>query len=211
MNRRSGAPGLIRLILASASASRAAVLRQAGLVLEQIPAGVDEEEVKHSLRAEGADAGHVAATLADLKAQQVSRRYPDAFVIGADQMLECNGVWFDKPPDLDHARAHLVSLRGRTHELITAAVVVRGGARIWQHVDRAQLTMRPFSDDFIDGYLRAAGAEVAVVADDQHNWIELARQTASATDDCLADAASAAHSLANDRRRALDLATAGDS
>ena len=160
MNRRSGAPGLIRLILASASASRAAVLRQAGLVLEQIPAGVDEEEVKHSLRAEGADAGHVAATLADLKAQQVSRRYPDAFVIGADQMLECNGVWFDKPPDLDHARAHLVSLRGRTHELITAAVVVRGGARIWQHVDRAQLTMRPFSDDFIDGYLRAAGAEV---------------------------------------------------
>ena len=160
MNRRSGAPGLIRLILASASASRAAVLRQAGLVLEQIPAGVDEEEVKHSLRAEGADAGHVAATLADLKAQQVSRRYPDAFVVGADQMLECNGVWFDKPPDLDHARAHLVSLRGRTHELITAAVVVRGGARLWQHVDRAQLTMRPFSDDFIDGYLRAAGAEV---------------------------------------------------
>ena len=148
------------LVLASASASRAAVLRQAGLVIRQVPAGVDEEEVKHSLRAEGADAAHVATALADLKAQQVSRRHPDAFVIGADQMLDCNGVWFDKPPDLDHARAHLASLRGRSHELITAAVVVRAGARLWQHVDRATLTMRPFSDAFIDGYLEAVGAEV---------------------------------------------------
>jgi septum formation protein len=75
-------------------------------------------------------------------------------------MLECNGVWFDKPPDLEHARAHLMSLRGRTHELITAAVVVRGGARLWQHVDRAQLAMRPFSEVFIDAYLQAVGAEV---------------------------------------------------
>ena len=157
MSNRSSAA---ELILASASASRAAVLRQAGLALSQIPAGVDEDEVKRSLGAEGADAAHVATTLADLKAQQVSRRHPDAFVIGADQMLECNGVWFDKPPDLDHARAHLVSLRGRTHELVTAAVVVRGGARLWQHVDRARLTMRPFSDAFIDEYLAAVGAEV---------------------------------------------------
>jgi septum formation protein len=147
------------LVLASASASRAAVLRQAGLAIRQDPAGVDEEAVKRSLRAEGADAAHVATTLADLKAQQVSRRHPDAFVIGADQMLECNGVWFDKPPDIDHARAHLMSLRGRTHELITAAVVVRSGARIWQHVDRAALTMRPFSDAFIEHYLQAVGDE----------------------------------------------------
>jgi septum formation protein len=152
--------GAAELILASASASRATVLRHAGLVLSQIPAGVDEDEVKRSLGAEGADAAHIATTLADLKAQQVSRRHPDAFVIGADQMLECNGVWFDKPPDLDHARAHLMSLRGHTHELVTAAVVVRGGARLWQHVDRAQLTMRPFSDAFIDDYLQSVGAEV---------------------------------------------------
>jgi septum formation protein len=148
------------LVLASASSSRAAVLRQAGLAIRQDPAGVDEEAVKQSLRAEGADAAHVATALADLKAQQVSRRHPDAFVIGADQMLECNGVWFDKPPDIDHARAHLMSLRGRTHELITAAVVVRSGARLWQHVDRAALTMRPFSDAFIEHYLQAAGDEV---------------------------------------------------
>ena len=148
------------LVLASASASRSAMLRQAGLVITQDEAGVDEDLVKHSLRAEGADAAHVALTLADLKAQQVSRRHPDAFVVGADQMLECNGVWFDKPPDLDHARGHLQALRGKTHTLITAAVVVRAGARVWQHVDRAALTMRPFSDRFIDSYLDAAGGDM---------------------------------------------------
>lgn len=148
------------LVLASASASRIAILRQAGLAVTQDIAGVDEDTVKHSLRAEGADAGHVATTLADLKAQQVSRRHPEAFVIGADQMLECNGIWFDKPPDMDHARAHLTSLRGRSHNLITAAVVVRAGARVWQHVDRATMTMRPLSDAFIESYLQTAGADV---------------------------------------------------
>jgi septum formation protein len=148
------------LILASASGSRVAILRQAGLAITQDVAGVDEDLVKLSLRAEGADADHVAITLADLKAQQVSRRHPRAFVIGADQMLECNGAWFDKPPDTDHARAHLMSLRGRKHDLITAAVVVRNGARVWQHVERATLTMRPLSDAFIENYLQTAGADV---------------------------------------------------
>ena len=148
------------LVLASASASRVAVLRQAGLTIMQDVAGVDEDTVKQSLRAEGADAAHVAVTLADLKAQQVSRRHPDAFVIGADQMLDCNGVWFDKPPDIDHARAHLMSLRGRSHDLITAAVVVRAGARVWQHVECATLTMRPLSDAFIESYLQTAGSDV---------------------------------------------------
>ena len=149
-----------RLILASASASRIAMLQSAGLTLKQEPAGVDEDMVKRSLKAEGADAAHVALTLGDLKAQQISRRNPDAFVIGADQMLECNGVWFDKPPDLDHARGHLQALRGKTHQLITAAVIVRAGGRIWQHVDRASLTMRDFSDGFVDAYLAKTGEEV---------------------------------------------------
>lgn len=148
------------LVLASASASRSAMLRHAGLDITQDAAGVDEDMVKRSLQAEGADAADVALTLADLKAQHVSRRHPDAFVIGADQMLECNGVWFDKPPDTDHARGHLRALRGKKHELITAAVVVRSGARVWQHVDRAALTMRPFSDAFIEHYLEAVGEEV---------------------------------------------------
>jgi len=148
-----------RLVLASASPARAAVLRQAGLSIDQVPAAVDEEEVKHALRAEGSPAAHVAETLADLKAQHVSRRQGGAFVIGADQMLECNGVWFDKPADMDHARAHLRALRGTTHDLITAVAVVRDGARLWHHVATARLTMRPFSDAFIERYLADIGED----------------------------------------------------
>lgn len=148
------------LVLASASASRLAVLRQAGLTVVQDPAGVDEDMVKQSLRAEDADAAHVAGALADLKAQQVSRRHAGAFVVGADQMLECNGVWYDKPADADHARAHLMALRGKTHQLVTAVAVLRDGARLWSHVEQAHLAMRPFSDTFLDSYLDAVGDAV---------------------------------------------------
>ena len=152
-------PEAPRLVLASASRARAAVLHQAGLSVDQVPAAVDEEEIKRTLRAEGSHAAHVAETLADLKAQHVSRRHGGAFVIGADQMLECNGVWFDKPVDMDHARAHLTALRGTTHDLITAVSVVRDGARLWHHVATARLTMRPFSDAFIERYLADVGED----------------------------------------------------
>lgn len=154
MNEGTGTP---RLVLASASLSRLTVLQQAGLAVVQDPAGVDEDMVKQSLGAEGADAAHVAETLADLKAKHVSRRHAGAFVVGADQMLECKGVWYDKPVDSDQARAHLTALRNESHELITAAVVVRDGASIWRHVARARLSMRPFSDAFLDRYLAQIG------------------------------------------------------
>ncbi|MEI9988165.1 MAG: Maf family protein [Aliidongia sp.] len=78
-------------------------------------AAVDEGALKAAFRAEGAPAEACAEALAELKATRISGRNPAALVIGADQMLDCNGVWFDKPPDLDHARAHLQALRGKTH------------------------------------------------------------------------------------------------
>ena len=148
-----------RLVLASASQSRLAILQQAGLGVVQDPAGVDEDMVKQSLGADGADAAHIATALADLKAKAVSRRHAGAFVVGADQMLDCNGVWFDKPVDGDQARAHLMAMRDKTHQLITAAVVVRDGASLWRHVAYASLTMRPFSDAFLDEYLARVGAD----------------------------------------------------
>ena len=157
MNEPGGRP---RLVLASASQPRYAILQQAGISVVQEPAGVDEDMVKQSLGAEGADAAHVATTLADLKAKQISRRHAGAFVVGADQMLDCNGVWFDKPVDTDQARGHLTALRNKTHQLITAAVVVRDGASLWRHVAYASLTMRPFSDAFLDDYLARVGADV---------------------------------------------------
>jgi septum formation protein len=148
------------LVLASASAARAAMLQRAGLEVERLPAAVDEDEIKAAFRHDGADAETCAAALAEAKAERTSLRRSGALVIGADQILVCNDVWFDKPPDRDHARAQLQALRGRTHELVTAVCVTRNGSVVWRHVDRPRLTMRPFSDAFLDSYLAAAGDAV---------------------------------------------------
>ena len=148
------------LILASASASRAALLRNAGLTVEAIPAGVDEESVRQSMRHEGGSAADAARMLAELKARRVARTRGEALVVGADQMLECDGDWYEKPETLADARRQLQQLRGRTHTLVTAAVVARNDAIIWSHIESATLAMRPFSDAFLESYLDRAGAEV---------------------------------------------------
>ena len=109
-----------RLVLASQSAARAGLMQAAGLRFEAQPARVDEAAVKEACRAEGLDASDAALTLAELKAGRV--RDPGALVIGADQLLVCEGAWFDKPADLDGAREHLRALRGRKHTLVTAVV-----------------------------------------------------------------------------------------
>ena len=145
------------LFLASASPSRAALLRDARIDARIEAAGIDESEVKVSLRAQGADAAQVAETLAELKAMRVSRRHAGALVVGADQMLACGGVWYDKPKDMAEARRHLVALRGKPHDLVSAVCVVRDGTRLWHHGERARLWMRDFSEDFIDAYLKTVG------------------------------------------------------
>jgi septum formation protein len=148
------------VVLASASAARAQMLTAAGLRVHRQAAAVDEEGIKASLKAEGATPAQVAETLAELKAQRVAVKYSGALVIGADQMLSCNDVWFDKPPDRDHAAAQLRALSGKTHTLWTGVCVVRNGSRMWHHNASAQLTMRALSDAFIDAYLEAAGDAV---------------------------------------------------
>ncbi len=113
--------------------------------------------MKASLRAARAEPAAVAEALAELKAQRVSRRHAGSLVVGADQVLECDGVLFDKPVDVAAARNQLLALRGRRHQLVSAVVLVRDGRRIWHHVDRADLRMREFSTDFLDRYLQSAG------------------------------------------------------
>ena len=148
------------LILASGSATRAKMLREAGLIIETATPSVDESEVKDSLRASGASAAEVAETLAEMKARRVSPRFPGALVLGSDQMLECEGRWLDKPGSREAARDQLKTLRGKVHSLITSAVLVRDGTRLWHHTDSAQLRMRVFSDAFLDAYLEQAGDQV---------------------------------------------------
>jgi septum formation protein len=147
------------LILASASPSRRQLLANAGLAFEIEPASIDEEEITRSLGSRAAPQ-ELASTLAEMKAAKVSSRHPEAFVIGADSTLACNGRLFDKPPTLDAARKQLLALRGQTHELFSSVVVARGGARLWHWNERARLTMRPFSEGFVDAYLARTGETV---------------------------------------------------
>lgn len=145
------------LILASRSSGRAAVLRAAGVPFEAFPAAIDELAVKAALLAEDAPPRDIADTLAEMKAQRIAHRVPEALVLGADQVLTCDGRLFDKPTSLDGARDQLLLLRGRVHDLHSAAVVYEGGRPVWRHVGRARLTMRAFSDGFLEDYLEAEG------------------------------------------------------
>jgi septum formation protein len=145
------------LILASRSATRADLLRRAGVPHEVRPAAVDEAAVKAGMLAEGAPPIDIADALAELKARRIATRAPDRLVLGADQMLACDGRVFDKPRDLAEARRQLADLRGRSHHLLSAAVVFEAGRPVWRHVGRAQLAMRPFSDAFLDRYLAEQG------------------------------------------------------
>jgi septum formation protein len=145
------------LILASASATRARLLADAGIAAESDPAAIDEGAIKRECRRDGRSTSECAAHLADAKARAVAARHPGSLVLGADQLLDCDGEWFDKPKDLAEARRQLQSLRGRTHELVTAAAVLRDDEPMWQVVERPRVTLRRFSDSFLDRYLAAMG------------------------------------------------------
>jgi septum formation protein len=144
------------LVLASASAARARMLRDAGLSIDVDPPHVDEESVKTTLRAEDLKPRDQADALAELKALAVSRRRAD-LVLGADQILVLEKDAFDKPRDRADAAAQLRLLRGRTHTLVTAAVIAREGVPVWRFVAEPELTMRHFSDEFLESYLDRVG------------------------------------------------------
>lgn len=143
-----------RFILASQSQGRADLFRQAGLVFDQTAAHVDEEGLKAALQAEGQTARNIADALAEAKAVKISRRFPGALVIGADQTLAGEDKQlFGKPADAAEARSQLAALAGRRHQLFSAAVVAQDGAPVWRAVSEARLWMRPLSDAFIADYV----------------------------------------------------------
>jgi septum formation protein len=143
------------LILASTSATRQAMLRHAGLEFTASAPVVDEA----ALVAANPQwkPRETALKLAEAKAIDVSRRFPDAWVIGADQVLALGDTIYGKPRDRAHCRAQLQHLRGETHELISAVALASHGTIVWAHIDDAQLTMRDFNDHFLDAYLDAIG------------------------------------------------------
>lgn len=148
------------IVLASGSTTRQTMLRAAGVSFRVLALSVDEDGIKQSMRQETDQPAPVTETLAEMKAARASARCPGELVIGADQMLDCDGVWFDKPNDRDTARDQLWLLRGKTHRLTSSVVALRDGRRVWHHTDEARLTMRRFSDNFLEDYLDQAGSGI---------------------------------------------------
>lgn len=141
------------LILASRSAARQAMLRDAGVPFSVQVADVDE----HALKTPGVDAATLAVDLARMKALAVSRHHDEAWVLGADQTLAFEGGLVSKARSLDEARSRLQAMRGRSHALHSGAALARGGQVVWSGVDTATMRMRDFSDGFLDAYLAAEG------------------------------------------------------
>jgi septum formation protein len=148
------------LILASKSVFRQKMLADAGVAVEAVPADIDERAVEAPAMARGADGAQVARLLSEAKALAVSRLRPEALVIGSDQTLALGPRRFSKPRDRAEAAAHLSALRGRAHTLASGAALARGGAVLWSDVAEVHLTMRDFSDAFLDSYLDRMGAAV---------------------------------------------------
>ena len=144
-----------RLILASKSAARRAMLEGAGVPFSVQVADVDEDAVKAVH--DPADAAGLAVELARIKALAVSRHDPEAWVLGADQTLAFAGGLVSKAPSLEAARARLAAMRGRAHQLHSGAALARNGQVVWAGVDTASMQMRDFSDAFLDRYLAAEG------------------------------------------------------
>ena len=147
-----------RLILASSSSARRAILERAGVSFSVDPSGLDEDALKEKLALRSVE--EVALALAEAKALRVAARHPGALVLGADQMLDLDGRRLDKPADKAAAAGQLRLLRGRAHRLVNGLVLARGGHTVWRHEESATLWMRDCSDAFLERYLAQAGPDV---------------------------------------------------
>ncbi|MDP1616201.1 nucleoside triphosphate pyrophosphatase [Phenylobacterium sp.] len=148
-----------RVILASQSAARSQVLAGAGVTFDKIVSGVDEDLVKTRIQTDGGSPRAVAQALAEIKAVTVSAAEP-GLVIGADQTLEFEGALYDKAVDRAEARSRLLALRGKPHFLHSAVALAQDGEVLWSEIACATLTLRDFSDAFLDHYLDLEGDDL---------------------------------------------------
>jgi septum formation protein len=152
----------LHLVLASGSAARRRLLEAAGLVVEVRTSPIDEALVRDGLKAEGVAAAEAAVALASLKGERVATAAGrEDIVLAGDQLLEtADGTWPDKPEDAASLEAQLTRLAGTTHTLHTAAVLFRGGSRVWHHVTSPKVTLRALSTEFIARYVALAGDDL---------------------------------------------------
>ena len=148
------------LILASASETRHRLLLNSGVPHKVVPSNIDENHIKLTLQAKKATAEEIAGAIAAAKAKSVSDIIPEKLVLGVDQVLECEGIIFNKPDDLVYAMEQLLALRGKKHRLISYAVVMFQSRCLWRGWDTASLTIRKdVSDGFLSKYLKRVGKE----------------------------------------------------
>lgn len=141
------------LILASSSVIRLSLLRSAGIHVTECPAKIDESAIRLSMQADGAKPYDVADTLAEIKARRIAEKYPENLVLGCDQILEINEKILSKPENIAQVREQLDCLVGQTHRLLSAMVIYEHNQPVWRHIGIAKMTMRSFSQAYIDGYL----------------------------------------------------------
>lgn len=143
------------ILLGSGSAIRAQLLRGAGVPFEVERPQVDEAALKRAWPERSP--AEVAVGLAEAKAAEVSARFPQALVIGADQTLELAGRLYDKATDAAEARERLLAMRGREHRLNAGTALARGGEIVWSDLQVSRMRVRKFSDEWLDDYLAQAG------------------------------------------------------
>lgn len=148
------------LILASSSASRQMLMRNAGLTFTAMPAAVDERAIDARLEAEGATPDRIAVELAKAKALAVSAIMPGAIVLGCDQTMSLETRIFHKPKDMTEAHANLLSLSGKKHRLNCGAALAQNGKILWDVVTIADMTMRDFDAEFVERHLQRVGEGV---------------------------------------------------
>lgn len=146
----------MRIILASGSQIRRQLMTDAGLEFEVIVKPVDEAAIKEAMLSESARLRDIADALAEAKSMRVSR-LEQGLVIGADQIMVMDKQLFDKPKTIDEARERLKLMRGKTHYLIGAVVICENANPVWRHMAKTKLTMREFTDEFLENYIEKEG------------------------------------------------------
>ncbi len=149
-----------QLILASASPARRKMLVDAGLDITVMAAAIDEASFIAAAAAENMSGVDAATLLAEMKARKVSITAPGALIIASDQLLVCGDDWLSKPESKADAMKTLRLLSGRTHQLVTAAVLYQHGQRVWHHVERPNVSIRKLDEDDIKTYLDAMGDDI---------------------------------------------------
>ena len=149
---------MTKLVLASQSVIRLELLRNAGLEVRAVRSQVDEADIKVRCRDAGESTERASVSLALAKSRDVSSDEPSAFVVGADQILDFEGDWLDKPRDRADAEDQLRRLSDHTHRLVTGVCLVKSDEEVWRHCEVATLSMVALDEPAIDRYLDAIGA-----------------------------------------------------